>query len=220
MTPKQAKKLQQQKLAIARAKANAKQKGLPDPFPNLDDNGNPTPEYQKKLDEYNDLIKPNKPVSKEVKVSGLKKLKKGNVGNLTPEIQEEICKYIAQCQSERTASILAGINYETYKQWTKKGRAAKFGKYYNLVQAINKARESGLSDIVNNIRIASISDWRAGLAILRRYDDEWADKQILGGKIKTEGTMEHSGEVTLTESEVENRLRKKLGKLGIDIDEI
>lgn len=66
----------------------------------------------------------------------------------TPEIQEEICRYIAEGGNYNTVSaIAAGVAPRTFQRWCQKGRKAKRGLFAEFWRAIKKAE--ALAEIAN-----------------------------------------------------------------------
>ena len=223
-------KLQQQKLAIARAKANAKEKGLPDPFPEMNDNGEPTPEYQKRLDRIEKKEKqPKIPEKKPETTPEPPKTPKKRGGYKKPSITEEkirlICNGVELCHSEKASAIMAGVKYNTFLEWKKKGRKAKSGLYVDLIVGIDEAKQKAIAYLESNIRIASIKDWKAADRLLQRLDKEWQKSQDIRvrGDIKSDVTID--GQVNLSEmtsEQLDQYLTRVLGELGHhkkDLDE-
>lgn len=72
----------------------------------------------------------------------------------------------------------AGISFQTYRNWMKRGQAAKTGEYFEFVEDTTRAQAEAEVRLVALINKASIDDWRAGSFILeRRFSNSWSNVQ-------------------------------------------
>lgn len=109
--------------------------------------------------------------------------KRGRKTKLTPELQEEICKYIKQGNYAKTACLLCNISEATYYNWLERGKTSKSGKYVEFLESIKKAEKFADAYFVQIIRKAAEKhpmNWTAAAWLLeRRSPQEWGNKEEL-----------------------------------------
>lgn len=113
----------------------------------------------------------------------------GRPTKISPEICEDIVKYIKAGNYPEVAASLAGVSRKTFYNWLKKGHKSKSnGVYKQFLHSIKKAESYAEAAAVERIRKAGEDNWQA-LAwwMERKHPDKWGRKQRV--------EMEHSGEV-------------------------
>jgi hypothetical protein len=127
----------------------------------------------------------------------VEKNKGGSPDKLTPERQEIIVKLLRFCNYRITACRAAGITYETFLNWMKRGKKEKKGKYFEFFCAVEKAEAEGEAHAV--VEIMQSRNPRVILDLLaRKYPDRWG----------TQGRIEHSGQVELISMTIEERQQR------------
>ena len=111
---------------------------------------------------------------------------------LTPEVQEVIVDAILHGSTYKDAAESAGVQYNTFNEWMKKGEAAKTGQYREFNDSVSVANAECARNMVRVIQSAAAKgDWKAALEWLkRRRREDWGDGldlTSLGEKI-TKGT--------------------------------
>ena len=105
---------------------------------------------------------------------------------LTPETSEAILTALSIGATYKDAAEAAGVWYETFNDWMKRGEAESSGKFYQFYQSVRQteaqARLMYLGVLEN---AASNGEWRAALEYLKRRDrSNWGDNVDVttGGK--------------------------------------
>jgi len=104
---------------------------------------------------------------------------------LTPEVQERIVDAILHGATYRDASEAAGIAYNTFNEWMKKGADAKTGKFREFNDSVETANAQCAVNFTRVIQSkAAQGDWKAAEAWLkRRRREDWGDNvEIRGDK--------------------------------------
>lgn len=110
---------------------------------------------------------------------------------LTPELSKEICGYIAQGLTKKTAIDACGIAETTFYSWVRKAEAdlnaGRTNVYTQFLQSIKKAETQDKLKRLNVIRKAAADgNWQAAAWELeRRYRDEYGRAAMdvnLGGQ--------------------------------------
>ena len=107
---------------------------------------------------------------------------RGRIPKYTPELRDEICKYILEGNSYEDAAVLSGVSYETIKRW-RRPQSKQYHEDFSI--KINEARVNCKSKNINLVQKAAIKTWQAAAWWLeRRYHNEYALKTINehGGK--------------------------------------
>ncbi len=87
----------------------------------------------------------------------------------TPEVVSRVCELLAEGNTRKTASLLAGISYETFRQWLQTKPA--------FSAAVQKAEAEAEARHVAIIRQAAAKTWQAAAWWLeRRRPEEWGDR--------------------------------------------
>ena len=120
----------------------------------------------------------------------------GRPSKLTPETVQKICENIRLGLRYNDAALAAGISYDTFYSWRKKGEAAKSGKYTEFLKAVKRAEAEGERALVARIQKAaqdeynketgdliSRGQWTAAAWILeRRHREKWGRQLDLTSK--------------------------------------
>ena len=104
---------------------------------------------------------------------------------LTETLHTQIVKDISLGVSYVDASGAAGIEYDTFRNWMNRGKAAskldripkKEKIYFSFFVAVEAAKSQAFTNFTKVITKASMDgDWRAALEYLKRHDPEnWGD---------------------------------------------
>ena len=80
---------------------------------------------------------------------------------LTPELQQRIGENIALGLPYSLAAEAAGITYQTFNEWHKKGKNSKSGEYfkfYKFIQKCNADAAKNITDYVMNFLPLSLKN--------------------------------------------------------------
>ncbi|MFB3133793.1 MAG: hypothetical protein ACE10K_14845 [Rhodothermales bacterium] len=105
----------------------------------------------------------------------------GRPSKLTSETTEALCEKLRDGRTYAVACAHAGIVYETFRNWLRKGEQAKQGEYSVFYDTIRKAEMAGRDAL--EARALKHSD---PLEILgRRWPEDWGkkDRSEIGGDI-------------------------------------
>lgn len=96
---------------------------------------------------------------------------------LTPESQAVIVDAILHGATYKDSAEAAGVEYNTFNEWMKKGAEAKSGAYREFNEAVSKANAECAVNFTRIIQSnAAKGDWKAALEWLkRRRRNEWGD---------------------------------------------
>ena len=118
-------------------------------------------------------------------------MKRGRPSKLNPERLEKILQALREGNYRDTAAEGAGIAYNTFREWEKKGEVEEKGKFHDFSAAIKKAEAEGeLLHIRRINRAGEEGNWQADAWMLERKDPKkWgrkdATKLELSGEVKT-----------------------------------
>ena len=95
----------------------------------------------------------------------------------TPEVTETIIKALQIGATYKDAAEGAGVDYDTYNEWIKAGKAAKSGRFYEFSEAVRKSEAQARLNYLSTIaQAAAKGDWKAAEAFLKRRDRaNWGD---------------------------------------------
>ena len=95
----------------------------------------------------------------------------------TPEVTETIIKALQIGATYKDAAEAAGVDYDTYNEWIKAGKAAKSGRFYEFSEAVRKSEAQARLNYLSTIaQAAAKGDWKAAEAFLKRRDRvNWGD---------------------------------------------
>lgn len=124
----------------------------------------------------------------------------GRPTKFTPEVRETIIKAIGIGATYKDAAEAAGVDYNTFNEWMKRGDLQKTGDYREFNEAVHIAEAAARLKYLSTIADAARNgDWRAALEYLKRRDRQtWGDNVDVtsGGKALTwkEFISDDSGE--------------------------
>lgn len=116
---------------------------------------------------------------------------RGQPTKLTPERLEKILESLREGNYRDTAAEGAGISYDSFRNWEKRGAIEKKGKYFVFFESIKKAEAEGEQLHIRRINKAGEEGaWQADAWMLERKDPKkWgrkdATKLELSGEVKT-----------------------------------
>lgn len=131
----------------------------------------------------------------------------GRPTKFSPELQEIICKKIADGATYAEAAEAAGINYFTFLRWRQAGEKQDSGRYCEFCEAIKTAEDQSKQTLLKRIVTAGKDPkfWQANAWILeRRFPKEFGRRVNISG--------ENGGPVAvvrdMTDEEIEKRARE------------
>ena len=94
-----------------------------------------------------------------------------------PEVTDTILKALQIGATYKDAAEAAGVDYDTYNEWIKAGKAAKSGRFYEFSEAVRKSEAQARLNYLSTIaQAAAKGDWKAAEAFLKRRDRaNWGD---------------------------------------------
>jgi transposase-like protein len=95
----------------------------------------------------------------------------------TPEVTETIIKALQIGATYKDAAEAAGVDYDTYNEWIKAGKAAKSGKFFEFSELVKRTEAQARLNYLSTIaQAAAKGDWKAAEAYLKRRDRaNWGD---------------------------------------------
>lgn len=101
----------------------------------------------------------------------------GRPTKLTPETHRLIVDALEIGATRKDAAGAAGVTYETFLNWMKRGEESKRGRFFDFFNAASRAEcKARLSYLKVIKRASDTGDWRAALEVLKRRDREnWGD---------------------------------------------
>jgi len=112
----------------------------------------------------------------------------GRPSKLTPETVKKLCDAIRMGATYALACNYAGISYTLYREWMKKGEAAKSGKFFDFLNAIKEAEGKAAVGWLAKIEAAANDGaWQAAAWKLERRYPGMYGRQLMN--------HEHSGEI-------------------------
>lgn len=125
-----------------------------------------------------------KTTKRKAKKRGRPKQPTGRPCQLTPEMQDEICKYIRAGNYIETAAKLVGLSKVTIYDWLNRGNRTNEKKFVSFLNAVKKAEGEAEARDVALIGRAAMEQWQAAAWRLeRKHYHRWGRKQM----------VEHSG---------------------------
>lgn len=97
---------------------------------------------------------------------------------LTPEVKKAIVDAIGIGAPKNTAATAAGIHYDTFNEWMKKGEKSKSGIYHEFSEAVRLSEGQAFLRYISTVaKSAAEGDARIALEFLKRRDPaNWGDK--------------------------------------------
>lgn len=86
------------------------------------------------------------------------KRKRGRPEKLTPEVQAKIVAGLVGGNFRKVAAQLAGVSYQTFAEWLRKGREQRRGKYRAFWQVVTEEEAKVEALHVANILVAARKD--------------------------------------------------------------
>lgn len=106
----------------------------------------------------------------------------GQPSKLTPETVEVLAESLRQADTFAVACAEAHITYATFRNWMRRGEAAKQGEYFDFFNKMNTALMGGRRIMERRaFKESKPLEW---LAV--RYPEDWGkpDRAEIGGAIK------------------------------------
>ena len=104
-------------------------------------------------------------------------MKRGRRTLLNVKLQKQICGYLSDCCTVRTACEASGISESSFFLWIEKGEQGQ-SPYKEFSDAITRARGRAKARIVRSL--LDEKDWRARLEVLARvFPDEYGRREII-----------------------------------------
>ena len=119
----------------------------------------------------------------------------GRPTKFTPEVRETIIKAIGIGATYKDAAEAAGVEYNTFNEWMKRGAASKSGEFKEFYELIRQAEAAARLKYLTTIAEAARNgDWRAALEYLKRRDRQtWGDNLSIEEKRSAEDERKFSG---------------------------
>ena len=115
---------------------------------------------------------------------------------LTPEAHKAIIDAILHGATYKDAAEAAGIWYETFNEWMRRGEHEKAGKFYQFNHDVRQAEAQCRLNMTRVIQSAAAKgDWKAAEAYLKRRDRQnWGDNvDVTTGGDKLKILVEYVG---------------------------
>lgn len=113
-----------------------------------------------------------------------------------------------------TACALAGISYQTFLNWMRKGEQEQTGNFFEFFEEVKKAESIAEAVHIKNIKKAGNGGiWQADAWMLeRRHPEKWGRREQIKQEItgKDGGPIEHV--IGLTDDELEHRAKQILSR--------
>jgi len=97
---------------------------------------------------------------------------------LTPEVQEAIIKAVSAGATLDAAAGSAGVSYDTFNRWMKRGAKASSGEFCEFYKAVTIAAAQVRVNMASTIALAAAKgDAKAAIEWLKRRDPaQWGDR--------------------------------------------
>jgi len=108
---------------------------------------------------------------------------------LNKKRQDVIVRAIQDGVNKKNAAALAGIEYDTFNNWMKRGEDEGKGPYFKFFGLVTLAEAQCIADCEKSIKNAGVvkGDWRAAVEYLERRDPDIWVKQ---NKLQISGSAE------------------------------
>jgi len=98
----------------------------------------------------------------------------GRPTKLTPELQERICKYIADGNYITTSCQACGISFQVYRDWLARAETGE-KLYVDFADATKKAEAECQAKLAKYVTDAAPKSWQAAMTMLeRRWPEQYA----------------------------------------------
>jgi hypothetical protein len=102
-------------------------------------------------------------------------MKRGRRTLLTTKLQSQLCGYLSDCCTIRTACEATGISETSFFEWVRRGEAGE-RPFAQFAQGVTRARGRAKARIVHSL--LDEKDWRARLELLARvFPDEYGRRE-------------------------------------------
>jgi len=109
--------------------------------------------------------------------SSIAQMKRGRRTLLNAKLQKQICGYLSDCCTIRTACEASGISETSFFEWIRRGEAGE-RPFAQFTQAVTRARGRAKARIVRSL--LDEKDWRPRLEMLARvFPDEYGRRDIV-----------------------------------------
>ena len=103
----------------------------------------------------------------------------GRPTKLNPARQERIVSAISEGCHYKTACALAGVSYDSFYDWMKRGKAATSGLHYEFYTAVKLAEAEAEVRLVSQWYAQTPTSWEACARFLaRRFPERWAPRRV------------------------------------------
>jgi len=110
---------------------------------------------------------------------------------LTPTVQQRICDAVAAGNYYQAACELAGIHYDTLREWVKRGEKETEGRYHEFSVALTRAQAEAEDEVVKAWKAQIPEDWRAcQMFLARRFPDRWGEVKTVKAQVDLESELE------------------------------
>lgn len=139
------------------------------------------------------------------------KRRRGRPEKLTPEVQAKILLGLQGGNFRKVAAQLAGVSYQTFAEWLRKGRDQRRGKYRTFFEVVTKQEAEVEALHVANILVAAKKDVKHSKFFLthgppsKRWAPNKPQKVELTGK---------GGEPIAVKVDARDELTRKLDQLA------
>jgi hypothetical protein len=105
---------------------------------------------------------------------------RGRPSKLSDELKKELLQGIETGLTYELACNRVGITYRTFRNWMRKGEAAKSGELFHFFQEVRAAEARGATALLMLIRrSANEGQWQAAKWILeRRYREHYGERGV------------------------------------------
>ncbi len=122
---------------------------------------------------------------------------------LTPELQEQFCRYVAMGNPICTACQLVGLGEGTYYKWKVRGRDHDEEPFSSFVKAVDLAEAQAVNRNITLIQKAATEQWQAAAWYLERRYPESFGRRILevnqNTRVEVNLTVTHSVDALMQE---------------------
>ena len=128
--------------------------------------------------------------------------KKKVTNKYTPEVKLEICKILAEGNTRHTAASLAGVSYDTFLSWFRKGEAGE-EPYDEFYREVKYAEDEAIRRNLAIIQKAAEKSWQAAAWFLERKNPtDWGRKDRVDAALTGDVQIELSFKVPVGDKPV------------------
>ena len=134
----------------------------------------------------------------------------GRPSKLTPQLQDDLCSFIADGHTQAAACAAVGIAVESFHLWRRKGEASTSGRYFQFSQAFKEADALWEQSHLDNIKAAATQPSYATKTVI---------KELPNGNVIRETTKTESAPLwTASAWLLERRLPDTYGRRVVQHD--